>query len=424
MDKIAIVTFCLLISLAIFYVWLTVAFVSKLNQSQKMPENEELLVDKELPSAVIILCLRGADPLLHKCLEALLNQNYPNYELQIVIDSYKDPAWEMVHQTVKRQPAKHVKISSLVVPRATCSLKCSSLVQAISGLNSNCEVVALVDADTVVHSNWLRELVSPLANPKVGATTGNRWYLPQGRYWGSIVRYIWNVAAVTQMHFYRIPWGGSLAIKTEVFRQTALLSKWEQAFNEDTMLQDILQQQGLRVEFVPSILMINREESDLKSFLGWVKRQLLCSRLYHTAWNAIAIHGILTTVLPSVAVMLLLTTWLNEEWLNSAYFGGGLVIYVVTQILCLTILEYKVRGIVQQKGDTLPLVNLSTIFKVLLVLPLTQIVYALALTSAMCMRQVEWRGITYQIKGPWDIKLIKYQPYTYAEKSVDSMVSL
>jgi cellulose synthase/poly-beta-1,6-N-acetylglucosamine synthase-like glycosyltransferase len=422
MNKIAMIIFCLLISLAIFYVWLTIAFVSKVHQSQNRSPSKDLLSNKKLPRAAVILCLRGADPFLPKCLEALLNQNYPDYELQIVIDSNEDPAWKMVTQTVEKQAAKHVKISSLVLPRPTCSLKCSALIQAISGLDDNCKVVALVDADTVVHSNWLRELINPLTNPQVGATTGNRWYLPQGKYWGGVVRYIWNVAAVAQMQFYQIPWGGSLAIKTEVFRQTGLLNKWEQAFNEDTMLQRILVELGLRVEFVPSILMVNREECDLKSFLRWVKRQLLCSRLYHTSWNAIAIHGMLTTVLPTIALMLLLISLKNSQQSTLAYFGGGLAIYIVTQILCIAILEFQVRRIVKRKGETLPLIGLNTILKVLLALPLTQVVYALALSKAIFMRQVEWRGITYQIKGPWDIKLVQYQPYTYSEKPVESII--
>ncbi|WP_414624202.1 glycosyltransferase [Calothrix sp. CCY 0018] len=424
MNEVSIIICGLLTCLAIFYVWLTVAFVSKLNQYRSTPQEKDILIDekKNLPSASVILCLRGADPFLPKCLEALLNQNYPDYELQIVVDSDKDPAWEMVTQTVEKQAAKHVKISSLVVPRLTCSLKCSALVQAVSNLDANCEVVALVDADTVVHSNWLRQLISPLADPQVGATTGNRWFLPQGKYWGSVVRYIWNVAAVIQMHFYRIPWGGSLAIKTKVFRRTQLLKKWEQAFNEDTMLKHILQQQGLRVEFVPSIIMVNREETDLKSFIPWVQRQLLCSRLYHTSWKAIAIHGVLTTVIPTVAIALSPFMWLNGQLPAVAYFGSGLAIYVVTQILCLVILEYQVRGIVKLKGEILPSIDAATVFKVLLALPLTQMVYTFALTSAMFMQQVKWRGITYQIKGPWDIKLVEYQPYTATETSVDSIM--
>ena len=422
MDEIAIIIFCLLIGLAMFYAWLLVALLFKLHKSRKTSQEKDLLIDEKLPRTTVILCLRGADPFLPKCLNALLNQNYPDYEIQIVVDSYKDPAWEMVTQIVDKQAAKHVKISPLLAPRLTCSLKCSALVQTISGLDDNCEVVALVDADTVVHPNWLRELVNPLADPQVGATTGNRWYLPQGKNWGNVVRYIWNVGAVLQMFFYQIPWGGSLAIKTEVFRQTELLSHWEQAFTEDVIVQRVLQQQGLRVEFVPSIIMVNREACDLKSFLRWVKRQLLCPRLYHSSWSAIAIPGILSTVLPTVAIMLSLVLWLNGKLPAVAYLGSGLAIYVVTQILCLVILESQVRRIVEQKGEILPLFDAITVFKILLGLPLAQIVYALALTSAMFMRQVEWRGITYKIKGSWDIKLVEYQPYTARETSVNSIL--
>ena len=69
--------------------------------------------------------------------------------------------------------------------RETCSLKCSSIVQAVSELDNSYRVVAFVDADAVVHPDWLRQLVSPLSAPRVGATTGNRWYLPNGNHWGS-----------------------------------------------------------------------------------------------------------------------------------------------------------------------------------------------------------------------------------------------
>ncbi len=424
MNEIGMIIFCLLTSLAIFYGLLTIFFVSKLNKYLSIPHPKNLLPVAKLPRTAIVLCLRGADPFLPKCLEALLKQNYPDYELQIIIDSHQDPAWEIVTQTVKKLDVENVKISPLEVKNSTCSLKCSALVQAISSLDDNCEAVALVDADTIVHSNWLRELVTPLTNPQVGATTGNRWYLPQGRYWGSVVRYLWNAGAVLQMHFYQIPWGGSLAIKTEIIHRTGLLSKWKRAFNEDTMLKPILQQQGLIVEFVPSILMVNREECNLNSFIPWVKRQLLCPKLYHSSWNAVAIHGILTALVPSVAVILSLITCLNAQWSSLAYFGSGLAIYIVTEILCLIILEYKIGHIVKARGETLPFIDVSTIFKVLLALPLTQIVYSLALSSAMFIRQVEWRGITYQIKSPWDIRLVKYHPYTCSEKSVDSLVSL
>ena len=74
-------------------------------------------------------------------------------------------------------------------------------------------MVALLDADTIPHRTWLRELVAPLADPRVGAATGNRWYMPAEAGWAGLVRYLWNAAAVVQMYCYGIAWGGTLALK-------------------------------------------------------------------------------------------------------------------------------------------------------------------------------------------------------------------
>ena len=145
--------------------------------------------------------------------EALLKQNYPQYDLKLIIDSQEDPAWQIASQTINELKATNVQINHLRIIRHNCSLKCSSLIQAVSDLDDSYKVVAFVDADTIVHTNWLRELVSPLTNPKVGATTGNRWYVPTGSYWGSLVRYAGNVATVVQMYLFGIPWGGTLAVK-------------------------------------------------------------------------------------------------------------------------------------------------------------------------------------------------------------------
>ena len=176
----------------------------------------------------------------------------PRTAVRIVVDSREDPAWAIVEEAVNRCQATHVQIASLAERRETCSLKCSSVLQAISELDESFEVVALVDADTIPHRNWLRELVAPLADERVGASTGNRWYMPTQPTWGALVRYIWNSAAIVQMYWYRIPWGGTLAIKTRVFRETDVLEKWGNSFCEDTMLRRVLRPLGLSVAFVPS----------------------------------------------------------------------------------------------------------------------------------------------------------------------------
>src|SRR5258708_34808161 len=89
----------------------------------------------------------------------------------------------------------------------TCSLKVSALSQAIGELDAAVRVVALIDADVIPYAHWLRDLVRPLRDANVGATTGLRWYLPESADWGSLVRCLWNAAACTQMLAFDIPWG-------------------------------------------------------------------------------------------------------------------------------------------------------------------------------------------------------------------------
>ena len=45
----------------------------------------------------------------------------------------------------------------------------------------------MVDADTMVYPNWLRDLIVPMIGNDVGIVTGNRWFDPTLTSWGSRV---------------------------------------------------------------------------------------------------------------------------------------------------------------------------------------------------------------------------------------------
>ena len=399
-----------LLGLALFEIYFTTVFITSFRH-----DNRDNYQDSELPQAAIALCLRGADPFLSKCLQALLNQNYPNYELRIVIDSKEDPAWAMVNE-IMLQADIPVHISTLRIRRETCSLKCSALIQAVTELEPDCEIIALIDADTIAHPNWLRELVNPLKNSKVGVTTGNRWYVP-GTQWGTMCRYVWNVAAVGQMYLYRIPWGGSLAIRTDLVRQAQLIERWEQAFCEDTMLRRVLQKKGLQIQSVNSLMMVNREECSLPSFRSWVNRQLLNAKLYHPGWNAILIYGTITFLIPAITASSGIIALIMGQWTSAIVLGASFFAY---QILLLVLINFWQRTIEKKlllRDELLPTLSPINILKLIAVIPLTQLVCTIALWQAMLMRQVEWRGITYRVKGPWEIELLEYFPYQYFNRT-------
>ena len=419
-HQLAVASCCLLAALLIGQLPLVLAFLRILNRWQSFRRD-----DAPCPKVAVILCLRGPDPFLADCIRAILNQDYPTYELRVVVDSMDDPAWEVVARAVAGSGVQNVRVAQLTKRRETCSLKCSNLVQAVSDLDESFEVVALVDADTVPHTTWLRDLVAPFADPAVGATTGGRWYMPSEVSWGSLVRYWWNVAAVVQMYCYGIAWGGALAVKTEVFRQSDLLDRWSNALCEDTMLKTCLAELGLKVQFVPSLMMVNREGCDIAGYFGWVRRQLLTARLYHPLWPAVLGHGVLTFLGPLFALTVAVYAALAEsEWDTAVWALGGLVGYEVGLISTAFMLEASVRRIVRARGEPLPLPSTVAALKTVVALPFTQLIYALALAAAQCLSSVGWRGVLYRIDARRRIRLIEYRPFADADKPPESNTSL
>ena len=376
------------------------------------------------PKTAVILCLRGPDPFLDDCITALLDQDYANYGVRIIVDSRQDPAWEIAQEIVDRCPMAEVSIEELRPRRATCSLKCSSVLQAFDDLDESYEVAALLDADTIPHRTWLRELVAPLAQPDVGATTGNRWYLPVRPTCGSLVRHAWNAAAVVQMYFYHIPWGGTLALKLDVFRHSDLADRWAHAFCEDTMLYEVVQRRVQRVQFVPSLMMVNRETCTLGGFYHWVRRQLLAARLYHPGWLTVAVHGILTSLAPLLALGLLLAGIAAGNAAAAWSAAAALAVSVFSSPLLLILLERAVAQVIRRRGEPTRWLSAAGALKLFAAILLTKAVYLCALLSAIFVRAVHWRGIGYRIHGPWQIRITDDRPYEAVPEAVAGSRSL
>jgi hypothetical protein len=383
------------------------------------PQSPPVVNDDELPRVVVVLPVRGADPSLIGCLRGLLSQDYPRYEVRIIIDSTEDPAWNLVHQILGRSHGARVQVSQLQTRRETCGLKTSALLQAIGTLDESCQVVALIDADVIPYAGWLRDLVLPLTNPEVGATTGIRWFIPKTANWGSLVRSLWNVAASVQMYALHIPWGGSLALREDVLRRSDLLQKWSVSLWEDTASYRTIRDLGLQLQFVPAATMVNRETTDLKNCFRFIRRQMLNVRLYHGGWQTILAHGMGTALTLAVTLGLSVVALAAGDGLAAALLIGGLILQVAGMALGLVCVERQVHRLLRKRSDAMNAISLKT----LCALPLTHLVYFACLASASVLGKVSWRGITYEFDGPWTVRMRKYRPYR-TRKTVDQGASV
>lgn len=382
------------------------------------------LPDEKLPKTAVILCLRGADPFLHNCLRSLLQQNYPQYDLKLIIDGQEDPALKIASETINELGATNVQINILRAVRYNCSLKCSSLIQAVSDLDNAYPVIAFIDADTVVHPNWLRELVTPLLDDKVGLTTGNRWYVPTGNYWGSLVRYSGNVSTVVQMFLFQIPWGGTLAIKTEVLNRIKLLDKWGEVLTDDMLLHKLIKQQKLQIKFIPSLLMLNQEESSLSNLLESLKRLIISSKLYHPGWLAIISEAYSSIIVPNLVIIIIFYLLLQSQWYAGFLLFSSYISYTIGLVLLMLLMEVSIHHILHNQGKKIPKLSPLIILKMLIAIPFTQWIYGLIIISSLWTSSITWRGITYRIQGRENIRLIEYRPYQWLDQPIDPKASL
>lgn len=375
-----------------------------------------LPADADCPRALVILCLRGADPSLARCLTNLLNQNYPRFKVVIVVDNEADDAWRAAEEIVAASGATNVAIEALRHRPTTCGLKCAALAQAWSHIDEGYEVVASIDGDVVPHSTWLRELVAPLvADPRIGATCGNRWYRPQPVSWGAAVRYLWNIGAVVPMYWHGIAWGGSLALRSNILRDTDYRDRVLHALCEDVMLQGVLRKAGLRLHFNPNLMIVNREDTTLSGFFHWMRRQSLIMRLYHRDAPVILGHGVLSGAFFFTTPVVLLIAAVLGDSAALGSVGLSFSLFLASLAVPIPFIEAAVRRIVRRRGEATFPYSWAEIVKIAAALPLTQACYAAAVATLLRARQIEWRGIYYRIEGPLKVTRLNDGAYQNVE---------
>ena len=368
-----------------------------------------MLTDEECPPAAVILCVRGLDPSLAAAVKGLLRQDYPDYVLHIVVDSVRDPAWPLVNSLARQFGRGNVRVLTLTERLATSSRKVSSQLQVLRRLDETREIVAFVDGDTTPHPTWLRELAAPLKDPRVGVASGNRWYMPAAANAGSLVRYLWNAAAVVQMYWYGLGWGGSLAFTTRLLRETDLLQCLANAFTDDISTCRCARRHGYRIAFAPSLLMVNRESCRMKGLSGFLQRQMLCVRLHDPWWWAVVAHGVTTTAALVACGFLGALSTAAAAWTTAASMAAVLAAYWISMALMLMPLEYCARRIVRARGEAVAGLRLAGFLRAALTIPLAQVVQFAAIASAMFTRYHRWRGVRYRFNGVSPVQVLEDQ---------------
>ncbi|MEZ6132177.1 MAG: glycosyltransferase family 2 protein [Planctomycetaceae bacterium] len=353
-----------------------------------------LIEDHEAPRVLVVLCLRGGDPFLSRSLKLLINQDYPEFLLRIVVDSAADNAHRYLREAFGETPPAHVEICIAEDHHPTCSYKMSAILHGTKSLPEGTALVAFMDGDTVPHSTWLRELATPIVRDGAGVSMGNRWYVPQTPSLGTMCRFLWNCSAVPVMTLLDIPWGGTMAVRADLIQDEECRRRIRHAYGEDTTIGQFAKDRGEQIAFPPTLLILNQEDISVRQFFTFDLRQLVAVRVSHRGWPLLATFGLTSTFVMSYPVWRIFG--LNVAWWVDVLFVFG---FLLTRWAGAG-LGTAVRSVFATRGEKInvwsqPRSLQFAVLSGLLIAPL----HFIAVLRAWTLRHISWRGVHYRIGG-------------------------
>jgi len=345
---------------------------------------------------VALLCpCKGAEPGLEQNLAAFLQFDYSSYEVFFAVASPHDPAYEVAERVAR----KSKRPTHLVVggPPVDCGEKVNNLRAAIEVAGEEFEVFVFTDSDGRPARDWLRRLVAPLADARLGACTTFRWYLPERADFWSALASAWNAPIVTLLgdHRHNFCWGGGTAIRLKMFQEVHALEYWKGAVSDDYALTRALKGNGRRIHFVPECLVPTLISTTARRLLEFTNRQIIITRVYAPGlWALSTLTHLIYCGALVCGLLVLFSLWLEGgTWLPIALLTLLVPLLAATKgYLRLT----AVGELLREWKDQL----LAYGWAWTLLAPVVPFLYLWNSLVAFFSRRITWRGVVYELVSP------------------------
>ncbi len=355
-----------------------------------------------LPRATVLLPVRGLDEGFEDNVRSILSQDFPVYRLMLLVDDREDPAAARVLELARSSP--RVPVEVVVSDPGGMGGKVNALRTALVHLAADDEVLVFADADIRPGRDWLRQLVQPLADVTVGASTGFRWYTPpRPRFW-SLVRSEWNAVSANVLFDGRrnYTWGGASAIRRETLPLLRLEERWREVLSDDLVVTEAVREAGLSIAYAPASLVATLEDADRGTCLEWCARQMTMATLYLPVvrrYAALAFGVFDGTVLFGAGCLL------ASPFLSWAYLvPAALFLFTLPATVAKASLRRRAFFSAAPQVESLWKVSPVRAAVAALAVPWVML-WGLARTRHPAM--VRWRGRAYDVRDPRHVRLME-----------------
>jgi ceramide glucosyltransferase len=306
--------------------------------------------------------IRGIDPEAYENFASFCRQDYPDYELLFCVERKDDPIVPVLEKLARDFPQSRIRILFGSDGRASND-KAAKLARLVR--EARHEILVINDSDVRVRPDYLRTLVAPLADPKVGAVTC--FYVPVEvktlaeslQTVGMVSDFYAGVLVARQLDGMKFALGPTIATTRTRLADFGGYQAIENRPADDVLVGRLIAEQGYEVVLLPYTILTVPDFQSMPDLLGkrlrwfvvmrhmrpWGHLGLLLTQGLPWSLAALAIHPTLGVALGYLGAYLglrLTMTWLigvrglrdqtlwRKMWLIPAWDAAAFFIWLVS----------------------------------------------------------------------------------------------
>ncbi len=332
-----------------------------------------------VPAVSLLKPVRGVDFASYENFRSFCTQDYPEYEILFCVNEMSDPAVAVIERVIREFPARKIRIYA-GAEQVGSNRKVNNL--ALLTKQAQHEILVQSDGDVRVGPEYLREVVTPFADPGVGVVSCFYRGVAEKNFWAEVEA----VGAASDFFagalVANLPGSVTFALGASV----ATTKAWLEKIGGYEGLADLLADDyeiGNRVHRAGGKVLLSREAvwtmypaQRLKSFWEHQVRWARTVRLVRPASFAglLFTHGLPLCVLAGVAA--------PAAWIGAAYLGAYLVLRLAMA---------WVVGVWGVKDEVLR--------RRLWLVPLRDAIHFVVWIAGFVSNRVTWGGVEYAIRG-------------------------
>jgi ceramide glucosyltransferase len=272
-------------------------------RSRRLPRGEFC------PPVSLLKPVYGLEKDLYENLRSACLQDYPDYQVVFSVQRRDDPAIPLLQRLQHEFGAERVTV---VIDAVEVGL--NGKINNLSGAmpHARHDVLVISDSDVRLRPDYLRAIVAPLADPRVGATTAlfraigaSTWYermelltLDADQFAMAMLAQVFRLSEFC--------FGASTALRRETLQQIGGFEALGDYLVEDNELGRRVLQRGLTIEVLPYVV---DTTIDLDGAAHWWQKQMYWDQNTRAAVPALFLATLLLRVIPLALLYAAISGW-------------------------------------------------------------------------------------------------------------------